>query len=405
MPPIKWYDIFTAEPGDECTRVGLYDDVGTGTQSANDFVNAFNAIKTPKIELHINSDGGAILDGFACYNAIKNHPAEVTTHIDGVAASIASLIALAGNKVVMAKNAFMMIHSGWAKAAGDPTELRKQADVLDKLNGSIAAAYAEKSGKKPEDIRAAMDAETWFDSAEAKAYGLVDEVEGDGDEKRMASAALLAVAKYQKTPPALRAFAASAARNVPQPQAKGQKMEKLMCKDGKWYLGEVEVDASAALATAQPAASIAEAQAKARDEGMKAERDYRNMFNTTVGAAGLDAAGATEFEKQFYGRSETDLKFLASHAIGKRARALGEEAPGNGEGEQKTDAAKAEAIVGKAAAERFNSERQVRQMFGILGSVSATDPSYQAAMNRYVASAQKQAKDEAAQTASATAAK
>ena len=170
-------------------------------------------------------------------------------------------------------------------------------------------------------------------------------------------------------------------------------------------LGEVEVDASAALATAQPAASIAEAQAKARDEGMKAERDYRNMFNTTVGAAGLDAAGATEFEKQFYGRSETDLKFLASHAIGKRARAVGEEAPGNGEGEQKTDAAKAEAIVGKAAAERFNSERQVRQMFGILGSVSATDPSYQAAMNRYVASAQKQAKDEAAQTASATAAK
>jgi ATP-dependent Clp endopeptidase proteolytic subunit ClpP len=401
---IKWFDIFRADTGADCTRVGLYDDIGQGDKSSNDFINALNAVKTPKIDLHINSNGGGILDGFACYNAIKNHPAEVTTHIDGVAASIASLIALAGKKVVMAKNAFMMIHSGWAKVDGDASELRKQADVLDKLTNNIAAAYAEKSGKKIEDVRAAMDAETWFDCNEAKAYGLVDEIDGEGDEKRMASAALLAVAKYQKAPPALRKYAAQVVR-ADDSKRKERAMDKIVNRDGKWFCGDVEVDASAVLASAQPAPVATEALAQAREEGVKAERSYRTMFNSVAATAKLDAPAAAEFETQFYGRAEPDLKFLASHAIGQRAKPLGEEGIGNGEGESQTAAEKADKELEANATQRFAAEPKVRQAFGLPMSIGAADPTYQAVLKRYVARERQWAKDHAAHGTGVTNAK
>ena len=121
------------------------------------------------------------------------------------------------------------------------------------------------------------------------------------------------------------------------------------------------------------------------------------MFNTVVSTAGLDATASGAFEKEFYGRAETDLKFLASHAIGQRAKAVGETNPGNGEGEQKTDAAKALAMIEKTATDRFNAEPKLRRMFGVPMSSGQNDPGYKAAMTRYVALAQKQAADEAAQ--------
>ena len=172
-------------------------------------------------------------------------------------------------------------------------------------------------------------------------------------------------------------------------------MDKITSRDGKWFLGDVEVDASAVLTSAQPAPVATEALAQAREEGAKGERSYRGMFNTVVGTAGLDAAGATEFEKQFYGRNETDLKFLASHAIGQRAKPLGEGNDKNSEGENDAKA-KAEKKLVDDATGRFNAQPQLRRAFGLLGSVQASDPSYQDALKRYVASTQKQAKDEAA---------
>ena len=410
-PPAKWFDIFQASG--ETTRVAIYDDIGAGEKSANDFINALNAIKTAKIDLHINSNGGEILDGLAVYNAIKDHPADVTTHIDGVAASIASLIAVAGDRVCMAKNAFVMIHSGWAKVAGDPAELRKQAEFLDKLTDSIAAGYAAKCGRPAGDIRKAMDEETWFSASEAKDYGLVDEVKGTCDKSGMASAAMLAVAKYQKPPPALRRFAASAARNV-KPQAKGPSMKTIkvkymagmasptVCPHCNEDLG-VEVESVPQPGPVEPDAA---AMAKAHDEGVKAEREYRGMFNTVVAAAKLDGPAAAEFEKTFYGRAEADLKFLASHAIGQRAKPVGEQASGNAEGEaKKDDAAKAEKAIEDKATERFNSTPDVRRMFGLAMSAGEQDPQYQTALKRYVARERQWARDQAANGTSVNSAK
>jgi hypothetical protein len=350
------------------------------------------------------------MEGLACYDAIKAHPSEVVTHIVGLAGSIASVVALAGDRVCMAKNAFVMIHSGWAKASGDPAELRKQADVLDKMSNTIAGVYAEKSGKKVEEVRAAMDAETWFDAAEAKAWGLVDEIEGEGDEAQMASSALLAVAKYQRVPPALRTFAASAARHLTQtsnPQQKGQPMAvknlKVKYMAGVSNSGEIpcpHCNQPINVELETPAAEEQEAQnkaaiAKAREDGKSEERAYRNMFNTVLGTAKLDASGAVEFEKQFYGRPETDLKFLASHAIGQRAKPLGEGSPGNGEGESVTDAAKADQKTVAEATERFASTPTVRRMFGLTAALSADHPLYKASLEKYIAGFRQAAKDQA----------
>jgi ATP-dependent Clp endopeptidase proteolytic subunit ClpP len=403
----KWYDIFKPKAGSKTTKVVLYDDIGGLGKTAKDFVADLDAVKTPKIDLHINSYGGEIVDGLACYNAVKNHDAEVTVHIDGIAASIASVVALAGDKVRIAKNAFVMIHNGWGLAVGDPAEMRKSADVLDKLCGSIAQAYADKSGKSLEDCRKAMDEETWFNAAEAKAWGLVDEIEGDGDEKNMAVSALLAVAKYQKAPPALRKFAAQLVRENGEGQQKESNMEKLVCRDGKWFLGETEVDVSACVASAKPVESLEKAMAQAREEGLaqgrRVEAEYRAMFNTVVATAKLDTVGAAEFEKTFYGRAEADLKFLASHAIGQRAKPLGEGTPGNGEGEQVAVKAMAEADDKALIAEceaRWAKDRSLRLMHGCVSN-SAEDPVYKNRLARYVAAEKKCRADQAKALASA----
>ena len=389
----KWFDIFPAASGAKTTRVSIYDSIGDFGVSARDFVNAFNAIKTPKIDLRISSDGGEILEGFACYNAIKDHPSDVAVSID-FAASIASVIALAGDSIHIAKNGFMMVHNGSARVVGDPDDLRKQADVLDKMNGVIADAYSAKTGRPVTEVKAAMNAVTWFTAAEAKAWGLVDEVDGDEDANNLAVSALHAVAKYQKVPPKLRKFAARAVINSE--KEKGNHMDKLVFREGKWFLGEAEVDAQAALdagkasITIPAAPDMTAAVAKAHDEGVKAERDYRSMFGTVVKTAGLDATAAAEFETQFYGRNETDLKFLASHAIGQRSKPVGESNPGNGEGQQAT----AEDKINQAAAKRFAEEPHVRKMFGLRESYGSDEPQYKAALTRYQARERQWAKDQ-----------
>ena len=407
----KWFDILKPKAGSDTAKVMLYDDIGSFGKSAKDFVTELNAIKAKTINVHINSNGGEIFDGCAIYNAIKGHDAEVTTHIDGIAASIASVIALAGDKVCMAKNAWVCIHNPWAFTAGDAADMRKQADNLDKFANTLAQTYADETGKPLADVKAAMDCETWFNCEEAKAWGLVDEIEGEGDEGKLASSALLAVAKYQKVPPALRRFAASAARNIT-PKMKETHMAKIATIKFKAGVSNHSTipcphcneDINVELETPDDVEATEQnraALAKAREDGMKGEREYRAMFNTVLSTAGLDAAGAADFEKQFYGRSEPDLKFLASHAIGQRTTPVGEQGTGNGEGENGA-AAKAkqadEALVADAT-KRFNAEPRIRRMFGVLGSVAETDPVYKNALTRYVASAQKQAADEAKQAA------
>lgn len=399
----RWYEVVKPQAKATTTKVMLYDDIGAFGIRAKDFVSELDAITTPNIDLHINSYGGEIVDGLACYNAIRRHRANVTVHIDGLAASVASVVACAGDTVRVAKNAFLMMHNGWGMAIGDPAEMRKSADILDKLCNSIAEVYSAKTLKSVDECRQAMDEETWFSATEAKAWGLVDQIEDEGEENDMAASVLLAVAKYQKAPPALRKFAAKLEAKRNEELRKEPVMEKVVLRDGKWFVGDAEVDASAVLASVtppppavEPEKLVAQARAEGEKAGRKAEAEYRAMFTTVVAAAKLDPTAAVEFEKTFYGRAEADLKFLASHAIGQRAKPLGEGAPGNGEGEQAPDAEKADQTLVKTATERFSANLELRKMFGLGSYAQADDPAYQAALKRYMARERQWAKDQQA---------
>lgn len=173
-----WYEIKNA--ADDVAEVYIYDQIGEDWfgegVTAKKFVEELNALKVARIDLHLNSPGGSVFDGVAIHNALLRHQATVTTYIDGLAASIASIIALAGERVVMADNALFMIHNPWGVAYGDSEELRKYADTLDKIRDTLVNTYAAKTGMGRDEIVAALNAETWYTAQEAQAAGFVDEV-------------------------------------------------------------------------------------------------------------------------------------------------------------------------------------------------------------------------------------
>ncbi|EED1873676.1 Clp protease ClpP, partial [Escherichia coli] len=124
----------------------------------------------------IHSPGGDIFEGLAIYNALKNHPAKKIVHIEGMAASMASFIAMCGDHIVMPENAMMMIHAPRGVTAGVSGDVRRFADLMDKLGDTMAETYAGRTGRSKQEITAMMEAETWMDGNECKANGFADEV-------------------------------------------------------------------------------------------------------------------------------------------------------------------------------------------------------------------------------------
>jgi len=147
--------------------------------SAQHFREELEKHKNAKsINLYINSTGGSVFEGSAIYSQLKRHSAKVTVYIDGFACSIASVIAMAGDKVIMSENAVMMIHNAWAVAAGNSAQLRKIADDLDVINKANKAAYLVKSDGKitPEKLTEMLDNETYLSAEDCMKYGFCDEV-------------------------------------------------------------------------------------------------------------------------------------------------------------------------------------------------------------------------------------
>ncbi len=144
------------------------------TNSAKKFIDQLNATKGA-VTVRINSGGGSVFEGLAIYNAIKQK-GQVKTQIDGLAASIAGLIAMGGSRIEIARNALIMIHNPWAGMSGDSAELRKQAALLDKVKTAMIEAYAGKTGKTTAEISIIMDNETWYTAEEALQHNLVDSI-------------------------------------------------------------------------------------------------------------------------------------------------------------------------------------------------------------------------------------
>ncbi|WP_035546372.1 head maturation protease, ClpP-related [Burkholderia sp. 9120] len=177
----KWWDIraLTNAQGSSVAEIRIYDEIGFWGTDAKTFVARLDEVAAgaDEVIVAINSPGGDVFDAFAIYNALRRYAGRVTTRVDGVAASAASLVAMAGDRVVMPENAMLMIHNPWTVAAGTSADLRATADSMDRARDGILAAYRNKSGKTDEELTAMLDAETWFTAAEAKEAGFADEIE------------------------------------------------------------------------------------------------------------------------------------------------------------------------------------------------------------------------------------
>lgn len=171
---LKWYKMESRDSGE--TDVYLFDEIGMWGVTAKSFIDSIKDIKG-KIVLHINSPGGAIFEGLAIYNVLKNKKAEVV--IEGLAASMAGIIALAGTKVTMARNAMLMIHNPWTSVCGESEDLRKSAEVLDMLKAQMIDIYSSFSGLGETEVSALMDNETWLTAEEAKKMGFCHEISGE----------------------------------------------------------------------------------------------------------------------------------------------------------------------------------------------------------------------------------
>lgn len=174
-----WFRIVNKTGSREAT-VYLYDEIGFFGTSASDFAAELAALDVDTINLRINSPGGEVFDGIAIHSTLKAHKATVNVVVDGLAASAASFIAMAGDTRTMTRHSNLMIHDASTLAWGDAAEMRRTADLLDRLSGTIANIYTQRCGKDPGYWRDLMTAETWFNAEEAVEYGLADQVEGDG---------------------------------------------------------------------------------------------------------------------------------------------------------------------------------------------------------------------------------
>jgi ATP-dependent Clp protease protease subunit len=169
-----------------------------GGVSAEALVPAIRAIKGGTIHLRINSPGGDVFAAQAICQAIRDTGAKVIAHVDGYAASAATVIATAADEVEISDGGFYMIHNAWTWAMGNANDLTAAAALLSKIDGSLAGQYAKKSGMAVEEVRAAMDAETWYTAEEAVAAGLIDRIAAG--KKAEASWDLSAYNKAPKAP-------------------------------------------------------------------------------------------------------------------------------------------------------------------------------------------------------------
>lgn len=200
-------------------EIYIYGDIGESwyeeTVSAAQFVRDLNALDAQAITVRINSIGGSVPDGLAIFNAMRRHPATITTEVDGMAFSIASLIAMAGDKVHMADNAMLMIHAPWTYAAGNAAELREMADQLDTWAAAMSTSYAARTGDQPAMLALLTDGKDhYYTAAEALEAKFVDAVT---DPMPVAASAArdLPLSRFRSLPASLQTAGTPAAAAAP----------------------------------------------------------------------------------------------------------------------------------------------------------------------------------------------
>lgn len=180
----KWYRIENLTGGE--ADVMLYGEIGWLGTTADEFVREVKSLSASQINLHLSSPGGSVFDGIAIMNALRAHPANVTVYVDSLAASIASVIAMAGDRIVARQGSEFMVHEASGLCVGNASDLRELAELLDRQSEKIALIYSARTGSTVEEWRAAMAKETWYSAQEAVDAGLADEIDEPTKETRSA---------------------------------------------------------------------------------------------------------------------------------------------------------------------------------------------------------------------------
>lgn len=171
----SWYQIKAAS--DDEFEVVIYDEIGFWGITARQFIEDFKKIPdAANVKLRINSPGGDVFDSIAIYNVIKRHEGPVNGTVDGIAASGASIIAMAADSLSMPKNTFLMVHNASGLVWGNKEDMREWADVMEKIDNALVSTYVARTGQTPEKITELLTEETWLTAEEAKDLGFADEV-------------------------------------------------------------------------------------------------------------------------------------------------------------------------------------------------------------------------------------
>jgi ATP-dependent Clp endopeptidase proteolytic subunit ClpP len=169
-----WYKI--ENKSEDETEILIYDVIGWPFIDADILVRELSEIKSKNIKVRINSPGGDVFDGFAIYNALTAHKSNVIVQIEGLAASIASVLAMAGDEVWSYPNAMLMIHNSWSLAMGNKDDMRDIADILEKIDGNLVDTYFDNSNVGRPTLRKMLDAETWLTAKESLDKGFIDKI-------------------------------------------------------------------------------------------------------------------------------------------------------------------------------------------------------------------------------------
>lgn len=218
----SWYAVKNVT--NDAAEISIYDEIGLWGISAKTFIAELKGLGDRHVTVRINSPGGEIFEGNAIYNALRRHPGGVTVEIDSLAASMATVIAMAGEKRTMAENGMFMIHNPWSLSAGESKDFRRQADLLDDLKSNIVSAYAGRTGMDRDELSEMMDAETWLTATEAKDYGFITDITEPMQAAAKFDGSLLA--KFDKAP-------ASIMAKTSKPKAEDEKVEDVKPEEVK----------------------------------------------------------------------------------------------------------------------------------------------------------------------------
>ena len=313
-----WYQIKAKANKPKAAEISIHDEIGLWGISASAFMRDLRGMgELDEIHLSLHSPGGDVLDGWAIYNALKSSKAKITARVEGLAASMASVILQAADVREVHENSYVMVHNPWGLAVGDAEEMRDTADLLDKLGNGLVNAYTGRTGNSEEDVRAWMDAETWMDGKEAVERGFAD--------KLLDGVALSARAfdsrKFKMTPKSLQANSETDSQVAPVDETANAPVEPV---------APVEASAEAEVEAQAPEAEVTEPQAKsllsrisalfggsASDETLKAElanKDDQIQASLKVIDSLKAQVTALEVKAQAYDEAQAEIERLEQAA-------------------------------------------------------------------------------------------